>query len=88
MMKCSVCSASIKEGSMFCEKCGSPAEAASAAPVDASVAAEKAFCANCGSPQNAESKFCANCGSPVGEEIAVPHAASPPAKRKNTKRKN
>jgi len=82
MMKCPICSEFIREGNLFCEKCGASI-GADVASVDANAAIDKTFCTKCGAPQKAENKFCENCGSLL--DIPFPSPVSAKAEESSSR---
>lgn len=49
MQICSKCNAEVKDGSNFCDQCGSKIM-------------KQVYCTNCGKPMDKNSEFCSNCG--------------------------
>ena len=61
------CGAEIKEGSAFCERCGTPIPATAAKPSDAPVI----FCEHCGARLSTGAAFCHRCGKSIGTVATV-----------------
>jgi class 3 adenylate cyclase len=67
-MQCPSCSASLTEGSNFCEECG---------------AALPRPCPNCAHANSAKAKFCSKCGASLTADASQP-AAQPPSRPAST----
>src|SRR5665647_379551 len=73
MSACTSCQAPLREGAVFCPRCGTPVAAVAPAPPAVS------SCAACGAPLEAGAQFCELCGSPTPAAVAVPEPAVAPS---------
>jgi len=86
--RCSACGSPLKPDGTFCERCGAPAGAATAAagaaspapaaapapPPAAGISADALACSRCGARLEAGSKFCDMCGAPAASPAPAIHA--------------
>lgn len=73
MIICPKCHKELKEGTKFCDNCGTKI-------------IETAFCPNCGKPTSSEFAFCQNCGASLAGGVKKPSATGSKIKRKGFKK--